>query len=462
VDLNPIVRFELIRTARRRRHYLMRAAVGLIPLYVIWFVYDQAHDESATGASGRSIVLRHVPQLADLVFLGLTSLQGLAVLLLVPGLVAGSIAEEDRRGTMLHFLATPLASGAIVSAKMVARLVHVGLAIGVGLPFVVALAFLGALDPIIVVCAYSMLIALTLFVGSFSLLVSVVVRRPRLAIPTAYLLVGAWLLLPALYTPIARQLGWPFSWLGALNDWILLGHPHEAVMHLRRIPEARLFYPPNIGWAWSGFWKTFPLSLGRQVACSVLFTLLAALCLRPLRLGHWRPRRHDLSVASRPAMGDDPMLWNERHPPARRMPTPVRLAAIAFGVVLFCPLIEPARAAFWAWRASWWDGTDRVWARGNLNESLRQRDAGLYVVVAIAVAAIAATSVTRERERGTWNSLATILVTGREVISAKVSGTLWAARGLSIPFLISWAIGLTTGAVHPLVRPQAYELGLVI
>jgi hypothetical protein len=155
IDLNPIVHFELIRTARWRRHYLMRAALGLIPLYVIWFVYGQADHESAAGGGERSTVLRHLPLVADLVFVGLTWLQGLAVLLLVPGLVAGSIAEDDRRGTMLHLLATPLSSGAIVFAKLVTRLVHIGVAVGVGLPIVVALGLLGVLDPVIVVCAYS-------------------------------------------------------------------------------------------------------------------------------------------------------------------------------------------------------------------------------------------------------------------------------------------------------------------
>ena len=133
----------------------------------------------------------------------------------MPGLVAGSIAEEDRRGTMLDLLATPLSSVAIVLEKLMARLVHVGVAVGVGLPVVVPLGLLGALDPVIVALAYAMLLALTLFVGSLSLLVSVIVRSPRLAIPTAYLLVGSWLLLPVLYAPIAGKLGWPFSWLRA-------------------------------------------------------------------------------------------------------------------------------------------------------------------------------------------------------------------------------------------------------
>jgi hypothetical protein len=312
VDLNPIVRFELIRTARRRRHYVMRVALGLVPLYVTWVLYAfGAQSAAMTGGRERSISLRHLPQLADLVFLELTWAQGLAVLLLVPGLVAGSIAEEDRRGTMLDLLATPLSSGAIVLGKLVARLVHVGVAVGVGLPVVVPLGLLWSLDPVIVAHAYAMFLALTLFAGSLSLLVSVIVRSPRRAIPAAYLLVGSWLLLPVWYAPIAGLIGWPFSWLRVLNDWILQGHPNEAAMYLWQIPAARLFYPPNLTWAWSGFLKTLPRVVGLQAACSALFLLLAARCLRPLRLGLWGRRDRELAVSSRPAIGDDPMLWKE-------------------------------------------------------------------------------------------------------------------------------------------------------
>ena len=85
-----------------------------------------------------------------------------------------------------------------------------------------------------------------------------------------------------------------------------------------------------------------------------------------------------------------------------------------------------------------------------MNESLRQLDAGLYVIALVAVAAIAATSVTGERERGTWTSLTMTLVTGREVARAKVSGAVRAVHGAAVLFAILWGIGLATGSVHPL------------
>jgi ABC-type transport system involved in multi-copper enzyme maturation permease subunit len=248
VNLNPIFRFELIRTARWRRLYVMRAALGLIPLYVTWELYGFW---GQSGSRDRSIVLRHLPQLADLVFLALMWAEGLAVVLLVPVLVAGSIAEEDRRGTMFDLLGTPLSGGTIVLGKLAARLVHVGVAVAVGLPIVVSLGLLGALDPVIVALAYAMLLALTSFVGSLSLLVSVVVRRPRLAISAAYLWVGGWLLLPVWYAPIAGS--WQTVYLAGVTplvEWVSLASPIEIRWWL----EGRT-WEGRVGLPW-GLWGT--------------------------------------------------------------------------------------------------------------------------------------------------------------------------------------------------------------
>jgi hypothetical protein len=74
---------------------------------------------------------------------------------------------------------------------------------------------------------------------------------------------------------------------------------------------------------------------------------------------------------------------------------------------------------------------------------------------------MASTSVTGERERGTWTSLAMTFVNGREVARAKISGAIWAVRGLAVPFVILWGTGLATGSVHPL-GVVASAAGLVV
>lgn len=456
MDLGAIVRLELIRTARLRRHYAARSALGLVLLYVAWVLQGYLVRAATTRNGELGLVpFSYLRPFADFAFVELTMFQGLVMLLLVPGLAAGSISTEDRRGTMLHLLATPLSSGSILLGKLAARLLPLGMAVGIGLPIVLALLLLGALDSRILIYYYLLLIALAVFAASLSILVAVIVPRPSLAIPAAYFVVGGWFLLPVWFSPVAGRALWPFAWLGTVNEWLLSRHPLAPAIWLRALCEARLSYPPAVAWLWPKFGKSFPRVMELQGAGSSLALVLAAVCLRPLRLGRWSLRGRGPASSSRPpisareSFGDNPMLWKEWYAPARYSGAAARVIAVLLGLLLFCPLIGPALAAFATWRASWSGGPGHGWASsGGFNDSLRQLNAGLYVLGLVAVAAGAATSISGERERGTWTSLALAPVTGQEIVRAKVAGALWAVRGLLVPFVAIGAIGLLTSTLR--------------
>jgi len=53
------------------------------------------------------------------------------------------------------------------------------------------------------------------------------------------------------------------------------------------------------------------------------------------------------------------------------------------------------------------------------------------------------------------------LVSGREIVRAKVAGTLRAVRGLMIALAVLWGTGLATGSVHP-AGVLAAATGLVV
>ncbi len=115
------------------------------------------------------------------------------------------------------------------------------------------------------------------------------------------------------------------------------------------------------------------------------------------------------------------MLWKERYAHGRLSRRAAWLAIGVLVALVVCPLIEPAAAAFREWRASWWNAARTDWQRGSVNQTLRQFSSGLYLIGLFAVAAMAATSITGERERGTWTSLEMTLVTGTELARAKVA-----------------------------------------
>ena len=306
-----------------------------------------------------------------------------------------------------------------------------------------------------------MLIACAYFVGSISLLVSAAVRTAPWALLWSYIAVGSWLLLPAGLDPLARRAVGPLSWPSAIADAIRQSHPLEAAMSLWKVPMSEIFYPPGVAWAWSGVSRFLPRAVGIQLACSMLFLILAVRLIRPRRLEAARPRGREPATPPRPAVGDDPLLWKERYAHASLSRRAAGIVIALLVVLVVYPLIEPAAASFREWRASWWDqAAGRLWARGSLNELLRKFSAGLYLIGLAAVAAMAATSVSGERERGTWTSLAMTLITGREVARAKVSGALGPCAA-GVPFAILWVIGLATGSVHP-IGVLASAVGLVI
>ncbi|WP_020465835.1 ABC transporter permease [Singulisphaera acidiphila] len=464
MDLGPILRFELRRTARQGRLYLFRGAIGLFLMGMMTAMVSDWRHASAGGWQ----TLQALRSLTELLFLELTLVQGIAIAVLVPGLVAGSIAEEDRRGTMTDLLASPLSSGSIVLGKLVVQLARTGMAWGVGLPFVLPFVLFGALDFSFVSSAYIMLVAWTLFVASLSLVVSVVNPRPRLAILMAYVLVVGWLLGPIGYASLAVQLPWPLAWLQTVSGWILQGHPANQEW-LFTIITMRPFAGPYVepaGSAWlkSELARGLPGFVSIQLTFSAIFVLLALLLLRPLRLGVWlrTARVGEPNSKHRPPIGDDPILWKEWYTTSGPLDRPVvRGAILLVCMVLLAPLLGTVRSAFLEWHESWWDALAWWWKRNALNESLRHVHSTLYFLGLVCGAAIAATSVTGERERGTWVSLTTTLVTGREVARAKVIGSLVAVRGLAIPFLLVWIVGLMTGSVHPIGAVSA-AIGIVV
>ncbi len=456
MHFGPIFRYELVRTSRRRGFYVMRALLGLIVLWALVITRQGFPDDPNWPA--RFDDPRSLPWLATMLFLQLTFFQSLAVLLIVPGLVVVTISEEDRRGTMLDLLASPLSCAAIVFGKLAARLVHVGACLATALPLIAVIGLLGAPHFAIIVRAEALLAALTLFVASLSLLVATVVLRPRRALVAAYFLIGAWLVLGIVIVGLVGSRPGLVSWLGPIKEAYLLSHPGVPAFYLGMIPEAMLFRDPSLApWAWARLNRTLPWAVGIQTACSVLFGALAVVLLRPARLG-WRRRgvsgsrcsTRSTAAPRRPPVGDDPMLWKERYTTAPPLRPAARMALVLFGALLLVPLVGPAREASAEWWQSGRGGAAFIHRRFSLNQSLRDLTAGLSVLGLVAVATVAATSVTGERERRTWTSLTTTLLTGREVARAKVAGSVRALQGPAIIFLVLWSIGLATGSVHPL------------
>lgn len=458
--LNPIVGSELVRFARKPWTYRLRTLVALLFLFLVASRYGQIQADVSRAIQPRSVS----GPIAD-VFLSLMWWQGLALILLVTGSVAGSVAVEDRRGTMLELLASRLTSGEIVLGKFVSRMI-VALAIPVAtLPVFIVVALLARIDAWVIAICYGVTFSCAVFVGSLSLLVSVASRRPRAAVVSAYLLVGAWLVLPPALEPITGNLSPPIGpFVHTLERFAMHTHPSSPERTLQTL----------LGYSgWSRFAGAAMVPFFRKEArqavivlisiqslASLLMLTLSVALLRPRRLGlrrRWfhrgaRLRRAavELAASRRPPVGDQPILWKERHLP-ESIPWPSRRAvAIPLAVLAFCLLVDhPAREdamSYWGF-APVAEGSYA--ARTDLNKNVRGLGSAAAVLAILVAAISGASSITSERERGTWTSIETSPLHGLEIVRGKLVGAILGASGALWPLAVVLLTGVALGALHP-------------
>jgi ABC-type transport system involved in multi-copper enzyme maturation permease subunit len=471
--LGPVFRFELITTARRKRYYVARVVYGFILLFALGSQYGN-------GAWSQYVTIHITPdsiaeltRFAQQMLAALAGVQGAALICLVPALLAGVIADEAQRKTLHYLLASRMSSAEIVLGKLAARLLHVGVIVLMGVPVVCLLGLLGGLDPLEVTYVYAGTFSLVLFLSGLSLFVSVLARRPREAILVAYVVVFVWLFLPLAIAPIAQNMGPPLSWVGPLNDFVLLSNPVHIWRQLTNY-SYQYIYSYNINLPFTVTWINnrrdellvqFLCMAGLQAGLGVLGLALAIVGLRPLRGGEGRravkkAQRGALATMARalrtgtnrpPCDEDEPMLWKERFATGGGFTwLRSRPVVLFLGVLLGCYLYDTALPAFGALLDQRWGTGGWTNPRLVLNGALRESSTFLFVLVLLSVASAAAVSMTSEREQDTWTSLSATLLSGREIVLAKIQGAIWSARRLVLALLIMWTVGLLAGAVFPL------------
>jgi ABC-type transport system involved in multi-copper enzyme maturation permease subunit len=471
----PMFNAEARMSARRRPTFQVRAVYGALLLAFFW-IFQLNHEG---WLAGRPLSKKELAQFAEAAFEWLAVGQALIVLAIVPALVAGTVAEERSRRTLPGLLASRLSSAAIILDKLAARMLHVGVILTVGLPITFLLGLLGGVDPRSAVYAYGGTFSTAFFLAALSLLVSVYARGPRGAVLLVYLIEVVWLVVPWLANFATVTGAW--AWLGALapvNDWILPSTPLSLFAPATSsawsgqgpiswlLSRVRMIPPVNLAAGGGGPGVlTVPLGqmVGLQLAYGTTFLVCAAWRLRPVarRLADG-PRRRALNARirgrSRPACGDDPMLWKERYSQDDR---PARLI-VWMGMLVFATFfVLRSHEAFthnyrlaldelfmYGYGTGGPDGSG-VSTRAGFMNNLADYSVMLYIVALVAVAVQSATGVTSEREARTWDGLLGTPLEPAEVVRAKVLGALVPRRALLLLVLIPWLVGLAVGALHP-------------
>jgi hypothetical protein len=475
--LGPVFRFELITTARRKRYYVARFVYGLLLLLSLWAQYGDGGWSGVTTVKVDPEMIDEMSRFARDMFAALARAQGVALIALIPALMAGSIADETERKTLQYLLATPMTSAEIVLGKLAARLLHVGVIVLMGIPVVCLLSLFGGLDPLEVSYIYAGTFSLVLFLSGLSLLISVLTRRPRDAIVVVYVLVFVWLFVPRIIEPLEHYLSWPLEWVAPVNDFVLLTNPAHVWQKMTdHSAQLRMFAARNVGAVWLlGFTANYRDQMLVQFAwmgalqsgLGLVCLLLAINRLRPLRQADAQAPRARAKVRApllapvasalrtvprRPPCPDiDPMLWKERFATGGGFTwLRSRPVVLFLSVLLACYLFDTSMPAFRALlglnpRVGAWMDAGLV-----LNGALRESSTVLFLILLLSVASAAAVTMTAERERDTWSGLSGSLLTGGEIVGAKIKGAVWSSWRLVLALLIMWTVGLLAGALHPL------------
>ncbi len=443
----PMANAEARMSARRWPTFQARAVYGALLLAFLW-IFQLNHEG---WLAGLPLSTRELAEFAAAAFEWLAVGQALIVLALVPALVAGTLAEERSRRTLPGLLASRLSSAAIILDKMAARMLHVSIILAVGLPITFLLGLLGGVDPRSVVYAYGGTFSTAFFLAALSLLVSVYARGPKGAVLIVYVIEVIWLVVPWLVDFAMVSGTWAWLWaLAPVNDWILPSTPLSLFAPATSsawsgqgpiawlLSRVRLIPPVNLA-AGGGGPGSLAVPLGEmvrlQLAYGATFLVCAAWRLRPVarRLADG-PRRRAVRARfrarSRPACGDDPMLWKERYFPDDG---PVRLI-IWMGMLVLGILILRSHEAF---THNYRLALDELFiygygtggplgsgasTRAGFMDNLTDYSIMFYVVALVAVAVESATGVTSEREARTWDGLLGTPLEPAEVVRAKVLG----------------------------------------
>jgi ABC-type transport system involved in multi-copper enzyme maturation permease subunit len=145
----PLYYYELVRLARKGRSTAVRCGYALAVFATLFFVYRDRFPHyspildpfAAEATQGRELA-----RLANDFVMAVLVVQTVAILVLTPAYLAGSIAGEKERGTLDLLFMTHLTDREIVLGKLAAHVTHLGGVFLAGLPLLAVTQLWGGVD----------------------------------------------------------------------------------------------------------------------------------------------------------------------------------------------------------------------------------------------------------------------------------------------------------------------------
>jgi ABC-type transport system involved in multi-copper enzyme maturation permease subunit len=456
----PVLFYDMIRSARRGRYFLVRCGYAGLLLFFLFSVWLNTRDRH------RGNDRQQAADLAAIYFETFMAVQLCAVALLTPAYVAGAIAEEKDRKTLEFLLATDLRNREIVLSKLAARLANLTLFVLTGLPILSLIQFLGGVDPNLVLAGFAVTALTMAGLGGLSILISTYFKRPRDAIALTYL--GAVAYLAVSFLLLAWQAAAPGAmslavWFGSapwtVGDLVNAINSGNLLIVMGKVAEAGrrgtlATEIPTLLWHYAGFHGAVVVGL---TAWSV--ARLRGVALKQAQ-GESRRRRWTLRLWRRPPVSNLPMLWKEVF-----VEGGIQFSWLGWilVVVLLAATLVPGvwiiGANFDEFVAYWsnphFRRPSRMFGGLSFEMNIYVRFVGTVVacLTLLAVAVRASSSLGGERDRQTLDALLTSPLDSDAILFGKWLGAILSVRRAWLWLGLIWGMGLISGGLHLLAVP---------
>ncbi len=354
----------------------------------------------------------------------LVTAEGMAVVaafLLAPATLASPLGGENQQGALDVLLIARVSAAEILVARLASRLSQAFMILLASLPGIIWLGSLCRLSILQLTPVVLLPFAVAFGGAGLAVGVSSISRRARDA------LVGVYVLqISLVIAPIIVAAFFPFHALG----WLLPLNPFPTT-HI-------LVYYGNSSPIWiSILWWT---------CLGVCGTAFGSWRLRPSylrRIGGVSVRKAKRAGKKCRAVGRNPMLWKEIFTDrTATLGWVSRWLGRGFVAILFCVSSLFAATVFWESYfgpiSLWGQGTASAWLRAAFVTIIVSTRLLLPWFVQWAIGLRAAVSIASERERETWDSILTTPLDGKEIVTAKMLGSVTALRWVLLAVVFTW------------------------
>ena len=469
--VGPVFYYDLIRSARRGRLFLVRIVYVLFLLIALGLMLLSVEARlHAVGSGG--VPAKFLTELAEAFFGAFMGLQFAAVLIVTPSLVAGAVTEEKQRQTLDFLFTTDLLNREVILGKFSSRLGSGILFLAAGYPVLCLVQLFGGVDPTLLLGGFAVTFVTMISIACLGLYFSVRARRVREALLKTYLAMLAYLAGWGVLAIVRAMmlLDWKptdpvVEFMDQVIDWYNVGNPGFLIYYLglhmqgrgalgmsNLLVQATCYAGFHIAVAVFFLWRsirvvrkvyirqTYDPKPKKRLKGWMAIPVGAAFkkVLRPTKPLERNPAK---SLRRKPPMGISPMRWKERY-----VEKGLRFGALTqtIYVMLMFALLSVGVVMVGVLFVSLYVGTDTDQFGWSYNRYFRVLAMVVTLMMLASIGLRSAGSIGSEKDRQTWDGLLASPLRIREIIFAKGEGAIWGARlyiGILFTFAVLGAIG---------------------